>query len=162
MGYKPAITQDSLRHLWHCGQEGRLSAWQVAKALGLREASRELHGDSGNLPWIAARLVKIGGGIPTPQSLHELFAKIDADPDWFPGKHNGVKRGPMPLFTKAKRRAVATSLTAACSVLVLALKRTPGRARIVLVLTLKMTPGRARKILEDKKKFRYILDHTSI
>ena len=46
--------------------------------------------------------------------------------------------------------------------LVLALKRTPGRARIVLVLTLKMTPGRARKILEDKKKFRYILDHTSI
>ena len=77
MGYKPAITQDSLRHLWHCGQEGRLSAWQVAKALGLREASKELHGDIGNLPWIAARLVKIGGGIPTPQSLHELFAKIE-------------------------------------------------------------------------------------
>ena len=113
MPYKPEIAQETLRKLWHGGQEGRLSAWQVAKALGLREASKELHGDIGNLPWIAERLYKNGGGSPSTASLHELFAKIDADPDWYPGKHSGAKRGPLPIFTKVKRLAVAKSMMAA-------------------------------------------------
>ena len=53
----------------------------MAKALGLREASKELHCGKVNEPWIAARVTKQGGGSPTPQSLHELFDKVDADPD---------------------------------------------------------------------------------
>ena len=103
------IDQHTLRGLWHAAPVGRLSPWETAKALGLREASKELHGGTGNLPWIAARLSKVGGGHPGAPALCELFAKVDADPDWFPGKHNGAKRGPKPLLTHAKRRCIAQS-----------------------------------------------------
>ena len=82
------MTQAECMHFWLDAVENRLRAWEVAKALGLREASKEIHGDNGRLPWIAARLTKVGGGCPTVQSLHELFAKIDAGPLWAPGKHN--------------------------------------------------------------------------
>ena len=57
--YTPVLSQDALRRLWHGGQEGRLSAWEVAKALGLREASKELHDGTLNLPWVAQRLKKL-------------------------------------------------------------------------------------------------------
>ena len=109
------MTQADLKHAWLCAPENRLCAWEIAKALGLREASIEIHGCNGRLPWIAARLCKVGGGCPTVQSLHELFAKIDADPEWFPGKHSGRKRGPKPVLTKAKRRCIASSAMAAKS-----------------------------------------------
>ena len=108
-----SINQDSLRELWHSAPQGRLSAWETAKALGLREASKELHGGTPNLPWIAARVTKIGGGNPGTSALCELFQKVDADSDWFPGKHGGAKRGRKPLLTPAKRRCIAKSAMAA-------------------------------------------------
>ena len=107
------ISQDALRTFWRSAPEGRLCPWEVAKALGLREASKELHGGQANLPWIAARVTKVGGGHPSPASLHELFGKVDGDPDWFPGKHSGTKRGPKPLLTKSKRMCIARSAMAA-------------------------------------------------
>ena len=108
-----AISQDALRALWTSAPNGRLCPWEVAKALGLREASRELHGGAPRLPWIAGRLEKVGGGSPSTQALHELFAKIDADPEWFPGKHTGAKRGPKPVLTPGKRKAIAASAMSA-------------------------------------------------
>ena len=110
--YTPDIAQDTLHDLWHGGQNGRLSAWEVAKAVGFREASKVVHDGQVNLPWIASHLTKVGGGSPGKSALHELFTKIDEDPDWFPGKHNGAKRGPKPLFNAAKRHCVATSFMA--------------------------------------------------
>ena len=56
---------------------------------------------------------KVGGGKPTKQSLWEFFKKVDADKDWFPGKHSGTKRGPPPQCTKAKRACIAKALMAA-------------------------------------------------
>ena len=106
------MDQDALRHFWLSAPAGRLCPWEVAKALGLREASRELHGGQPNLEWIASRLTKSGGGAPTRAAMHELFAKIDSDPEWFPGKHSGAKRGPKPLLTAAKRRCIAASAMA--------------------------------------------------
>ena len=102
-----ANSLQSLSAQWKSAQHGRLCAWEMAKALALREASKEIHGGKLNVPWIAARVTKQGGGSPAPPSLHELYAKVDADPDWYPGKHNGEKRGPKPLFNSAKRRCVA-------------------------------------------------------
>jgi hypothetical protein len=113
--YIPDISQDTLRNLWKGGPSGRLSAWEVAKALAFREASKVVHNGQVKLPWISTHLTKIpeegknNGESPGTSALHELFAKIDADPDWFPGKHTGAKRGPKPLFNAAKRRCVATS-----------------------------------------------------
>ena len=105
--------QETLRKLWRDAPEGRLCAWEVAKAIGLREASKEIHSGAPNLPRIAERLTKVGGGSPSTPSLHELFAKMDADEEWFPGKHSGAKRGPKHVFTGQKRRCVALSMRAA-------------------------------------------------
>ena len=110
------MTQADLKHAWLHAPDNRLCAWEVAKALGLHEASIKMHGSNGRLPWIAARLCKVGGGCPTVQSLHELlFAEIDADPEWFPGKHGGRKRGPKPALTKAKRCCIASAAVTAKS-----------------------------------------------
>ena len=45
----------ALREAWLSAQEGRLCAWQQARALALREASTEIHGAPW-LPWIAERV----------------------------------------------------------------------------------------------------------
>ena len=101
--------QQMLRKFWLSSSPGHLSKWEQAKALGLREASKEIHGGQANVPWICARLVKTGGGQPQRAALHELFKKVDADPDWFPGKHSGMPRGPKPQLTPRKRRCIAKS-----------------------------------------------------
>ena len=107
------MSQDDVRSLWLDEQHGRLSAWEQAKALGLREASREIHDGKSQLEWVAARVTKVGGGHPSAAALHQFFSKVDADKDWYPGKHSGVKRGPTPLLTAAKRRCIAMSAMAA-------------------------------------------------
>ena len=71
------MDQDSLRSFWLHAQDGRLCPWEQAKALGLREASRELHKGKTNLPWIAARVTKVGGGHPGKSALHEFFKLVD-------------------------------------------------------------------------------------
>ena len=103
------MTLDSLRDLWKSGQSDRLSPWMEAMALAYREASKELSKDkkTPNVAWVAKKVAKVDGTHPRKQSLHEFFAKVDEGPDWFPGKHCGKKRGPAPLLTKAKRRALA-------------------------------------------------------
>ena len=107
------MDQAELRELWLGGRDGRICPWELAKALGLREASKSLHGGQPNLPWIAARVTKIGGGSPSTSALFQFFAMVDADGDWFPGKHCGKKRGPKPLLPRAKRRRIAESAMAA-------------------------------------------------
>ena len=93
------IDQESLRSFWKSAPDGRLCPWEVAKALGLREASKEIHEGKWKLPWIVERLTKVGGGSPSKQALDQLFERIDNDTDWFPGKHTGAKRGPKRVFT---------------------------------------------------------------
>ena len=107
-----AMAQEQLRDVWLHAQHGRLSAWEQAKALALREASRELHGRT-QLVWIAARVEKAGGGHPSLGALHKLFKVVDADDEWFPGKQRGARRGAKPLMTPAKRRCIAQSAMAA-------------------------------------------------
>ncbi len=85
-----------------------MSPWMCCMALAYREASKELS-KSGkpNVAWVATKVARVDGEHPGTSALHEFFAKVDDDPDWFPGKHCGTKRGPKPLLTPAKRRAVA-------------------------------------------------------
>ena len=52
------------------------------------------------------------GGNPTKQSIDEFFRKVDADPDWHPGKHCGGKRGPRVVLTAARRKILAASAMA--------------------------------------------------
>ena len=104
----------ALEAMWLSAPHGRLCPWQQARALALREASRELHSGRTQLEWVAARVVKMGGGHPGQDALHKFFKLVDADPKWFPGKQReGKKRGRPPLLTPAKRRCIATSAMAA-------------------------------------------------
>ena len=106
------MAQEQLRDMWLHAQDGRLCAWEQAKALALREVSRELHGRT-QLEWIAARVEKAGGGHPSHAALHKFFKVVDADDEWFPGKQRGARRGAKPLMTPAKRRCIAQSAMAA-------------------------------------------------
>ena len=106
------MAQELLRDSWLRGQHGRLCAWEQAKALALREASRELHGRT-QLAWIAARVERVGGGHPSGGALHKFFKVVDGDKEWFPGKQRGAARGPRPLLARAKRRCIARSAMAA-------------------------------------------------
>ena len=107
------IPQARLQTYWHAAAAGRLCPWEQAKALAFREASQEIHNGSVKLDWVASKLTKNGGGCPQKGSLSEFFAKVDADPAWFPGKHSGAKRGRRPCLTPAKRRCIAQSLMSA-------------------------------------------------
>ena len=91
------MAQELLRDSWLRGQHGRLCAWEQAKALALREASRELHGRT-QLAWIAARVERFGGGHPSGGALHKFFKIVDGDKEWSPGKQRGAARGPKPLM----------------------------------------------------------------
>ena len=107
------MDQETLRNFWRSAPDGRLCPWEQAKALGLREASKDLHGGQTNLVWIADRVTKVGGGHPSTSALHQFFKLVDADADWFPGRRSGKKRGPQPLLTAAKRKRSAQSAMAA-------------------------------------------------
>ena len=107
----PSLTpQQRLAAYWLAAAPGTLCAWEQAKALAYREASKELHNGKVKLAWVASKLTKQGGGSPQKGSLSEFFSKVDADPQWFPGKHGGAKRGRPPVLTAAKRRCIAQSL----------------------------------------------------
>ena len=121
------MDQATLCDLLLAGPSGKLCAWQQALALALREASREVHDGESNAPWIAARLVKIGGGAPTKQALYKLFKLVDQDDQWFPGKHTGRKRGRKPSLTPAKRRRIA-----ACAMALKERGEEPSVAEVVL------------------------------
>ena len=110
------IPQDDLRKFWHTSAPGRLTPWQQALALGLREASKDMYNGHVCVSWIASKLRKTdetgeaySSDSPEHGSLSEFFKKVDQEEDdWFPGKHNGARRGPLPLLTKAKRARIAT------------------------------------------------------
>ena len=111
---QPDTMSSALRQLWLSAPPGRMSPWQQARALALREVSRELHAGRTQLEWVAARVEKVGGGSPGQDALHKFFTKVDADPDWFPGKQcSGKKRGRPPLLTLAKRRCIARAAMSA-------------------------------------------------
>ena len=64
-----AKKQQNLKDLWLSATPGRLSPWQQAKALALREVNMELHGGKVHRSWICARLTRGGGGPVMQQSV---------------------------------------------------------------------------------------------
>ena len=93
-------TQDALKTFWLDAPDGRLCAREQAKAWALREVWREEgNGDHGLYAWVASKVKKTARGKPNGahpgrSAMEQFFCKVDEDSDWFPGKHNGVRRGP--------------------------------------------------------------------
>ena len=110
-----ASMQKLLREAWTVAPEGRLSAWEQAKAWALRQVWRaEKASEWGMVNYIASQLQKAGphGGQPSHGAMTEFFAKLDADPEWFPGKSRQEQFGPKPVMTAQKKQSVARSAMA--------------------------------------------------
>ena len=56
------ISQERLQTYWHAATPGTLCAWEQAKALAFREASKEIHNGKVKLAWVASKVTKKGGG----------------------------------------------------------------------------------------------------
>ena len=105
------VSQKELAEFWHGAKAGGLSPWQQALALGLREASKELHGQP-NFTWISQRVKKADGSHPSTPAVWQFFQRVDNDSEWFPGKISETKRGRKAVLTSSKRRRLATSAMA--------------------------------------------------
>lgn len=110
-------TQELLKNAWLGGRDGQLSALSEARAWALREVWRDENDtEYGMLTYIAGKLKKKGkgklGGHPSSQALGKLFAKLDADPDWFPGKSDRTTFGPASVITPTNQAIVAKSAMA--------------------------------------------------
>ena len=105
--------QDLLKKAWTEGRTGTLSALSEAKAWALREVWRsEGKGQWGLMQFVAERLTKIGGGHPQQPAVSKFFAKVDNDPEWFPGKSTQEQCGPAPALSGQAKNAIAQAAMA--------------------------------------------------
>ena len=105
--------QELLRQAWVQGRTGYLSALSEAKAWALREVWRsEGKGERGLMTFVAQRVTKIGGGNPQQPAISKFFAKVDNDPDWFPGKSNQEQHGPRTALSGQAKNAIAQAAMA--------------------------------------------------
>ena len=108
----PAMSdrQEVLRAAWLEGQQGRLSAQGEARAWALREAWKATQKTTyGMLSFVASHVTKVGGGQPTPSAVQQFFEKVDADPEWYPGKAEPNARGPKSAIAPRSQNVVAQS-----------------------------------------------------
>ena len=106
--------QSLLEEAWRGGKDGTLSALEQARAWALREAWTEFksHTDYGMLSFICSKVMKVNGGRPSVSAISQLFERVDADAEWFPGKITREVYGPAPIFNGTKRSTVARSAMA--------------------------------------------------
>ena len=80
----------SLESLWKEGRDNALSPLEQMRAWALRTAQRDIGGDKAvNLEKIADRVTKVGGGHPTREAIRRFLDRVDADPEWYPGRPTG-------------------------------------------------------------------------
>ena len=97
-----------LRNAWVCGRVGTLSGQAVAKVWALREVWRdEKTSDWGMYEYIAGKVEKVGGGHPGRQAVRMLLSKMDADPEWYPGKVDGAQPGPASVISGTNQAVIA-------------------------------------------------------
>ena len=90
-----------------------MCAFQQMKAVVYRDVLKDTGSpEFGMQTVIAEKLTKIGGGSVTAQAVSLLFARVDADAGWYPGKINRTEWGPKPALNGAKRRCIAQAAMA--------------------------------------------------
>ena len=102
-----------LEKLWKGGRAGTLSPLEQLRAWAYRDVMRDrAEPKHGMYTKIAAKVVKVGGGSPTLNSVTDFFSRVDADPAWYPGKVYRKRWGPKPALNAAKRQCTARSAEA--------------------------------------------------
>ena len=110
------VAASALRTMWCEGKKGRMCPKEQAKAWALREAWRELHGEStyGMCKWIAARVFTVGNPPKHPSiaAVQQFLDKVIEDPEWHPGKIYGKPAGRPCALTGLKKAVIARSAMA--------------------------------------------------
>ena len=108
--------QAALSRAWFAGKEGGLCGREQARAWALREVWREEgKSDYGAMSFVASRVRKTkagkpSGDHPTSQSIKEFFERVDADPEWHPGKvAEGGLRGRKRVLRGPKQTAIVAA-----------------------------------------------------
>ena len=105
--------QELLKEAWLGGRDGYLSPLSEARAWALREVWRDENtSEWGMMSYISGKLKKKGGGHPSVAAVSKFFAKLDADPEWFPGKTDRTSYGPASVITPTNQAIVARSAMA--------------------------------------------------
>ena len=91
-------------------QDDNLSPWALAQAWALIRCSDKFGLDLSDAQ-IAGQVTKGNGDHPRKQRIQQLRAIFASDPAWYPGKvkPDAQKRGPKPVMTVAKKRAIASA-----------------------------------------------------
>ena len=110
------VAASALRTMWCEGKKGRMCPKEQAKAWALREAWRELHGEStyGMCKWIAARVFTVGNPPKHPSiaAVQQFLDKVIEDPEWHPGKMYGKPAGRPCALTGLKKAVIARTAMA--------------------------------------------------
>ena len=105
--------QELLKKAWLGGRKGYLSPLSEARVWALRQVWKDDgKPDYGMLTYIARKVQKIGGGRPSSQAVGQFFEKVDADPEWLPGKSSQEQFGPASVITPRNQAIVARSAMA--------------------------------------------------
>ena len=84
----------TLADVWKGGGPGALSPLTQVRVWALRDAYVDTGAKAHGLQvLIATKVTKVGGGRPEAEVVRRLLARIDDDPDWYPGKTYGGKVG---------------------------------------------------------------------
>ena len=111
-----AKRQKILEEAWLGGRVGNMTGMEEARAWALREAWQDEGKSSyGMLTHIASKVHKIAPNKrakkehPSPSALSQLFAKMDSDPEWYPGKSDQQSFGPSPAINGTNQGIIARS-----------------------------------------------------
>ena len=108
--------QQKLSNLWKTGRVGTLTPWSQCKVWALAKAWKIVKPDTahGRNTWIKDLVEVVTEDKrrkqhPTEQAIGKLLAKMESDPDWFPGKHYGSKPGAKAQIPNINKAVVARS-----------------------------------------------------
>ena len=99
--------KQTLEDLWLGGRTGTLSPLATVKAWALCAMYRELKIPEKKLyARVAAHIENNGGGHPHGYAIKELYEKINADSEWYPGKVYGSVGGRPPVLSRTQVRSL--------------------------------------------------------
>ena len=89
-------------------KEGTLPPWEVAKTFAFAKVLEKIEsvlGEEAHIflgmakaEYIASQVHLKGGGSPTPRTIQKTIA-LCRDPEWYPGKRQGVSTGRPPIYS---------------------------------------------------------------
>ena len=107
------IMATSLETLWLGGRNGTLSPLESLKAYAFFKVYTEQGVPEKKIySKIAEHVTKIGGGNPGSDAVRKFLAKVEEDPEWYPGKNYGDSPGRKRVLSPLARSVIKRSAEA--------------------------------------------------